>query len=182
MDPLSVTVSILTILGAGGQVAKGVGKIRALNDAPDTLLAMNNEIADIQCLVQEIDDAGRQHEVHGTRFSASVFRALEKVRETLLATEQLIAYELTTIDSMNGLVKLDWKRWLRLEDKIRQLQKRMRSNKIDLSTALVGQNSYVYGFSQVSPLSVAIRAITFSTPSWAAIASNTEKSKEAHGS
>lgn len=154
MDPLSVTISILTILGAGGQVAKGLGKIRALKDAPDTLLAMNNEIANIQCLVQEIDDAGRQHEVHGTRFNASVFRALEKVRETLLATEQLIAYELTTIDSMNGLVKLDRKRWLRLEDKIRQLQKRMRNNKIDLSEALVRQNLYVYSCAQVSPLSV----------------------------
>jgi hypothetical protein len=145
MDPLSITASILTILGAGGQVAKGIAKIRALKYAPDILLALNNEIADIQYLVQDVNDVARQHEeVHETKFRASVCRALEKVRETLLATEQLIAYELTTIDSVNGLVKLDWKRWLRLEGKkIRQLQERMRNNKVDLSTALVAQNSYV---------------------------------------
>lgn len=144
MDPLSITASILTILGAGGQVAKGIAKIRALKYAPDILLALNNEIADIQYLVQDVNHVARQHEeVHETKFSASVCRALEKVRETLLATEQLIAYELTTIDSVNGLVKLDWKRWLRLEDNIRQLQERMRNNKVDLSTALVAQNSYV---------------------------------------
>ncbi len=144
MDPLSITASILTILGAGGQVAKGIAKIRALKFAPDILLALHNEIADIQYLVQDVNDVARQHEeVHETKFSASVCRALEKVRETLLATEQLIAYELTTIDSVNGLVKLDWKRWLRLEDNIRQLQERMRNNKVDLSTALVAQNSYV---------------------------------------
>jgi hypothetical protein len=144
MDPLSITASILTILGAGGQVAKGIAKIRALKYAPDILLALNNEIANIQYLVQDVNHVARQHEeVHETKFSASVCRALEKVRETLLATEQLIAYELTTIDSVNGLVKLDWKRWLRLEDNIRQLQERMRNNKVDLSTALVAQNSYV---------------------------------------
>ncbi len=144
MDPLSITASILTILGAGGQVAKGIAKIRALKYAPDILLALNNEIADIQYLVQDVNHVARQHEeAHETKFTASVCRALEKVRETLLATEQLIAYELTTIDSVNGLVKLDWKRWLRLEGKIRQLQERMRNNKVDLSTALVAQNSYV---------------------------------------
>lgn len=159
MDPLSITVSILTILGTGGQVAKGVGKIRALKDAPNILLAMNNEIADVHCLVQEIDDDTRQHEelhkeVHETRISASVCRALEKVKETLLASKQLIAYELTTIDSVNGLVKLDWKRWLRLEDKTRQLQERMSNNKVDLSTALVGQNSYVSNLLYISNVSV----------------------------
>lgn len=144
MDPLSITASILAILGAGGQVAKGFAKIRALKHSPDILLAMNNEIADIQYLVQDVNDVARQHEgVRETQNSASVCRALEKVRETLLATERVIAYELTVIDSINGLVKLDWKRWLRLEGKVRQLQERMRNNKLDLSTALVAQNSYV---------------------------------------
>ena len=144
MDPLSLTVGIITILGAGGTLAKGLGKIRALKHAPGILLALNNEVADIEILVREIDEVIRQHQEFDQRpINASICRALGNTRKTLLVVEKLIAYELTVINSVNGEVKLDRKSWLRSENRIRQLQEQMRNNKVDLSTALLGYSSYV---------------------------------------
>jgi len=138
----SLTVGIITILGAGGTVGKGLGKIRALKHAPDTLLALNNEIADTEILVREIDEVIRQHQELDQRpISASICRALDKARESLLAFEKLIAYELTVINSVNGEVKLDRKSWLRSGNRMRQLQEQMRNNRVDLSAALQRQNS-----------------------------------------
>ena len=108
MDTLSLTVGILTMLGVGGQVAKEFGKIRALKYAPRTLLAVNNGVAEIGCLINDIDDFPRQHEeVNKIPTRPRVCRALGRVRETLLALEELIACELATIDRTNGRVKLD---------------------------------------------------------------------------
>lgn len=105
-------------------------------------MALNNEIADTEILVREIDEVIRQHqELDQSPISASICRALDKARESLLAFEKLIAYELTVINSVNGEVKLDRKSWLRSGNRIRQLQEQMRNNRVDLSAALQRQNS-----------------------------------------
>ena len=148
MDPLSISVGIVTILGAGGQVAKGLEKIRSLKYAPDVLLALNNEVSDIECLIHEIENIAWQHQkTNETPVSASICRALDRVKNSLLAFEKLIAYEFTIIDSYSGQVKLDRTRWLQLESKVKQLQEQMRNDKIDLSTALNSLNSYVMNIS-----------------------------------
>ena len=132
MDPLSISVGILTILGAGGQVAKGLKKLTSLKNAPTVLLALNNEVADIQCVVQELNDLARQHQdAFGRPMSSSVYRALESVKETVLALEKLIAYELTTIDSRDGQVKVRQTTWMGSQRKVEELQAQMRIDRVN---------------------------------------------------
>ena len=103
MDPLSISVGVLTILEARGQVCKGLKKLTALRSAPVAFLALNNEVADIQCMVQELHELGRQHQdAYGSAVSPSVCRALGEVKGTLLVLEQLVAYDLTMVNSNNG--------------------------------------------------------------------------------
>lgn len=137
MDPLSITVGILAILGAGGQVCKGLQKLTALKNAPAALAALNNEVADIHCVVQELHDLARQYQdIYGRPVHPSVCRALERVKETVLMLEQLIAYELTLVDSRNGQLKLRRTAWMRSEHKVKELQQQMRSDRINLAAAL----------------------------------------------
>jgi hypothetical protein len=65
MDPLSITAGILAIFGAGGKVGNGLRKLVQLRDAPDALLALCNEVTDLQCVVQNVDDLLQQwHDEH----------------------------------------------------------------------------------------------------------------------
>lgn len=47
MDPLSETASIIAIIQDSGAVGKGLKQIVTLRSAPDILLALNNEAADL---------------------------------------------------------------------------------------------------------------------------------------
>lgn len=62
MDTLSITVSILTILGTGGVVAQNLGRIRRLRKAPTLLLQLNNEITDLELLVHAVEETLRENE------------------------------------------------------------------------------------------------------------------------
>ena len=55
-DPLSLIASIIAVIGVGGQVAKAVRKIASLKDAPDAVLALNNEIPDLHLVVLAVED------------------------------------------------------------------------------------------------------------------------------
>lgn len=61
MDPLSLTASIITLLGAGGAVGKGIRKLIALRHAPKTLLLLEDEILYMQQVVTLSQDLFRQH-------------------------------------------------------------------------------------------------------------------------
>ncbi|KAL6411852.1 hypothetical protein AUP68_04231 [Ilyonectria robusta] len=44
MDPLSITASVLAVLGAVGQTAKALKKLWGLKDAPEELASLVNEV------------------------------------------------------------------------------------------------------------------------------------------
>ena len=142
MDPLSITVGILTLLGASGQIRKGLKRLTALRNAPAVFPALNNEVADTQCVVQELHDLARQHQdTYSQAISPSVCTALQRVKQTLLVLEQLIAYKLTAVDSRNGQIKLQRTAWMRSQNRVRELQEELCSNRINLASTLGVLNS-----------------------------------------
>ena len=135
MDPLSLVVGILTLLEAGATIGKGLEKIIALRKAPDVLLALNNEVVDLQIVVQDVDDLLRQHsEITETAPISSVYRALERSKETPLALDSLIAYELTT--AIGTGLRLDRSLWLRKETEVLKLRDKILPGRVCLSSAL----------------------------------------------
>lgn len=136
MDPLSVTASILALLGAGGKVGTACKKIIALRHAPAGLMALNNEVTDLHILVQDVDDILRQDsETSGTDTPPSVTSALKRTRATLLRLETLIAYELTTPSASNES-RLDRSVWLRAESRVQKLKDDIRADRVALTSAL----------------------------------------------
>ena len=53
MDPLSVSVSAIALVGATKQVAKGLSKLASLRGAPAAVLALNNEVSDVRLVLDE---------------------------------------------------------------------------------------------------------------------------------
>ena len=142
MDPLSVAASILAIVGAGSQVAKQMKKVLELRNAPDDLLALNNEISEIHCTVQDVNNILEQCSQTYNVPPASLTRALERTRATVLDVERIIAYDLTVVESKDGTVRIDKTRWLREGRRVQALKERMRSDNIHLLSGLSLLASY----------------------------------------
>ncbi|KAK0510246.1 hypothetical protein JMJ35_007640 [Cladonia borealis] len=139
MDPLSVTASIIALFQAGGTVSKGLKKIANLRNAPDILLALNNEVADLHALLGNIDDVLRHHrEIIGLEPIVSLCRALDRAKRTLLELENVLAYKLTSIRCKDGESHqvLDRSSWLRLESRVQRLKDEIREDKVSLSSEL----------------------------------------------
>ena len=106
MDPLSLTVSILTILGTGGIIAKGFGKVRGLKDAPAIVFQLNNEVSDLTLLVRAVDEAYR---LHGLAMTSSthaevVYNVLKRAQNVVLDLEKLVDHTLTKPTSSGSRV------------------------------------------------------------------------------
>ena len=56
MDPLSITASIWTLLGACSLVLETFKKIRQIRKAPEVLYSLNNEVADLKLVLLDIHD------------------------------------------------------------------------------------------------------------------------------
>jgi hypothetical protein len=142
MDPLSVTAGIIAIFQAGSTLSNGLKKIISLKNAPDILLALSNEVADIQVVLEDVDNLLREHlEITGTEPVTSIDRVLKKVKSTLLKLQSLLAYKLTTVKGRGNELRLDRSVWLRLEGEVRELKDEIRGDKVSLSSALSILNS-----------------------------------------
>lgn len=136
MDPLSVTAGIIAILGAGGVVGKRVKSLIALESAPDELLILNNEISDLQYVLNDVQDLlRRQSDDHGAPVPLALTKALQRSRETVLALEKLIAYDLTVIDSRSKVPRVDKSRLLRAVKGLETYKGRIQRNRLEVSAA-----------------------------------------------
>lgn len=134
MDPLSITAGILAIFGAGGKVGNGFRKLVQLRDAPDALLALCNEVIDLQCVVQNVVDLlQRWQDEHA--LPSSIEGALNQAKATVLDLEKIIFYDMTTITTRGGY-RVDRSSWLRAETKVAATKERIKAANISLVIAL----------------------------------------------
>jgi len=119
---------------AGGKVGKGLKKLIQLKDAPDALLALCNEVTDLQCVVHDVDDLLQQRrEDHA--LPSCITGALDQAKATVLDLEKIIFYDLTTITTCGGH-RVDRSSWLRAENKVVAMKERIKAANISLVNAL----------------------------------------------
>ena len=141
MDPLSLTASILTVLGANYSVMQGLEQLASLRHAPNTILALNNEISDFKLVALEANAVLREHrdqtcETNTSQsIAASLGPVLDHAREKLLELECLLEYRLTS-PGANGKARLNKSAWLHQQSKFKQIRKDIRSIKSNLFAAM----------------------------------------------
>ena len=54
-DPLSLVASIIAVVGVAETIGKTLSKVKLLRSAPDELLALNNEVADLTMTLRHVE-------------------------------------------------------------------------------------------------------------------------------
>ena len=137
MDPLSICASILALLGAGGQIGKGLKRFASLRDAPSALYSLTDNVNEIRILVQDIENLLLQLPERATEtLPVALTTALSQAKATILKVEQLIAYDLTIITEADGSLRVDKSRWLRSQHQVQALKAKLQSDTMLLYGAL----------------------------------------------
>ena len=134
MDPLSLTASIIAVLGAGGTISKGLNSIRRLKRAPDILLQLNNEVTDLHLLIRAVNEiyhpgsnltpiSGLQEEI--------VCNTLKRAKHAVLELEKLIEYDLTKETDIG--TEIDTLAWARSINRITEAKTNIRASRDDLN-------------------------------------------------
>lgn len=140
MDPLSITVATLALIGAANQVAVGLNKLASLKGAPAAILALNNEVSDLRLVLQETEplllkhkqaDGLGQPNFPPKMIDATFLRSMDRAKEKLLDLESVIQNRLMT--RMGAIDKLGW---LREQDKVRKAQADLRTVRLNITAAL----------------------------------------------
>lgn len=164
MSGLEIATSIVTFVSALQKVADGISRLSGLRHAPDALLALNNEVADLQCIIvshsinklqfpstmiaqcyqEDLSELKQQNNaILANAITPSFQRAFERSQQLLLDLEKLIAYELTTFDDRTGRLRVDRSAWLQTQEKVDQAKSRVRLCRMELSTAVNLLTSYI---------------------------------------
>ncbi len=107
MDPASLAASIITIVGLVGNVGTGLEKFYRLREAPEEVLALNNEISDFKAVLLRLgeiidgllqidhDTAHHRRQLENLRSSASQLAVyIQRAKDQLLELEKLIEYRI----------------------------------------------------------------------------------------
>ena len=151
MDPLSLTASIIAIIGVGGQVAKAVKELASIKGAPDTILALHNEISDIRLIIIAIQDVFEKQRSTGIPFpgyraseihiDASIISALEQANKKVRGLEAMHHRLISFSSGHSGPTTIDKVTWLREQKKLKLLQEGLRGARLKLAAALGAMNS-----------------------------------------
>ena len=136
MDPLSVTASVLAIVGAAQQTVKGIAKLRAFQQAPAELSALLNEVADLQAVLTHIATLGEQLDHQGSRGPVIALQShIIRAKDQLLLLDQLIHYHLVRHTNA-GEIRVARLAWARDQTKVHAMQSDLRSTRLNLSIIL----------------------------------------------
>ena len=144
MDPLSITASIVAVLGAGGQAARAVKKLSSLKGAPDVVLKLNNELSDLRLLILAVQDVFLTVQGNGIplNISVSTISSLKLVNEKLLELEALYhRLNSTCKPSRSDTVNVNKSVWMAEQGSLRLLQRDLRGARLKLASVIGTLNS-----------------------------------------
>ena len=137
MDPLSLTASIVTLVGVGVSAAKGIDKLVSLESASKVLVRIKDEVSDLQDVVSAVQAICWQHEgsIGTSRQQHCIIleNALRKAKDVVLELEVLVSYRLTRASVEN--VKVDRIAFIRAQSRMRAIADRIRVARMDIGVA-----------------------------------------------
>ncbi|KAL8992840.1 MAG: hypothetical protein Q9169_006800 [Polycauliona sp. 2 TL-2023] len=126
MDPLSISASVVTLLGVADGVSRGLRKLIRLPGVPDLILALNNEVSDLQLLLDEVGTL-----VQEARSVRSLPRILERIQAKLNHLDVVLRRFSATGPKWSARVL-----WLKEEPNVLRIRIELGILKQDLTTAL----------------------------------------------
>ena len=146
-DPLSITASIVTLVGVADAIVKSFQKARNLRNAPCEVLALYNEVKDLRVV---LDDAtGCISEIDET--STAVTRRLrhmdhlvKKAKEQMLGLDEIIQRRILKSGSLDDEFQVSGKQWMRAKGPVEAIRQNLRDTRLNIMTQIMAINAYVY--------------------------------------
>ncbi|KAL9583312.1 MAG: hypothetical protein Q9203_005130 [Teloschistes exilis] len=136
-DPISIAASVVTLVKTSRMVGSGITKLLALKHAPDILLALNNEVVDLQYTIIDLQDLEQRYQdTFDNAIPPSFRRVVERTKEVLLDLQRLISYKLTKQQTTNKYVIVDRSSWLWAHGKIVKAHQDIQECRLQLSAAV----------------------------------------------
>ena len=142
-DPLSITASIIAVLGAAEGVSKTLAKIKSLRQAPNEILALINEISDLRIILGEVE----RYVIRDTnRISLpeqlqTMSTLIDRAKEPLLELDQLIQYRLLKASSRSAELKVSRRELAAAKHVVERFRQRMRDTRLNIVTQMVVINT-----------------------------------------
>ena len=119
---LSLAASIIAVIGAAKTIGATLSKVKLLRDAPDSLLALNNEVADLTVTLRTVEtyltSSDTERAVPSRGVLEHISTLIDRAKDRLLQLDRLIHYQLLESGSFDGDFKVFRLRWIRAKDTI----------------------------------------------------------------
>ncbi|PNH45774.1 hypothetical protein VD0004_g2207 [Verticillium dahliae] len=140
-DPLSLTASIITVLGVAGATAAAVQKVQEFRNAPLDVIALGNEITDVRLLFTVIENTIELKTFKTTSIETSVglLALLERARDLLEQIQDIHQRILPPgpVGKQNGdKPKISRRLWVKERKNVAMLLKHLRQTRQNLQTAI----------------------------------------------
>ena len=143
MDPLSLTASIIAIIGVGGSLAKTIRKLASAQQAPRLAMALSNELSDLCLIVTVVQKVLETQQPIEDSFNASIASSLTEAHEKAMELRTVHDDLVSTTSKTKGLRPFSKIRGVWDPKKIRKIQQDLRSVRLKLVGSLGVLNSYV---------------------------------------
>lgn len=124
-DPLSVTASIIAVVGAADTVTKGLRRLKAAKDAPEGLQDLIQEVVQLEMVLNFVKSAVLSPGSPPIELATLVGEAGSK----LIEVQSLIEYTLTKAGVSD---KVDRWQWLRKGNEVERLRDRLGTIRLNL--------------------------------------------------
>ena len=143
-DPLSISASIIALLGAAEGVRKVIGKIKHIQNGPTKILALLNEISDLTLVLQNIQSFV-QTQTAQSYIPQDQLRQLatlvDRAKNEVLQLEELIRTTFIRPNSNGDSIKIFRREWLRAKPKIMEFQQNLRDIRLNITSHMTLINS-----------------------------------------
>lgn len=133
MEPLSVTASVVAVLGVARRLSKGVGLLKAAKGAPESLDDLLVHLTGIEEVLHAIQDVPTEP----STISQGLARVLGRTKAKFVEMDALIQYTLTQAGESS---KVNRWQWLRKRDEAEKLQRQLDALRNDLTALISTQN------------------------------------------
>ena len=145
-DPLSITASIIAVVGAAEGVGKTINKIRNFREAPYELFSLINEISDFRIVLGDIEGNLIQNTSYiqlQAEQSEHMSALLDRAKEQLLQLDELVQYQLVRPDSTSQQVKVSRQTWARATNTVKTYRKSIRNTRLNIIAYMTVINAFV---------------------------------------
>jgi hypothetical protein len=146
MDPLSVSASLIAVIGAATSAVKGLDQLRrSLRDASTDICSLINEVSDLQVVLAAIEAAftGWQN-THGSPSLetplSNGFHILDRAKDQLQLLNNVVSSFVEDSERVIKPSRTAQFRWVREKRKIKRIQHNIYEAKNELAVLLGAHN------------------------------------------